>query len=61
VAAELGYRRRKPTVRVADSEPGEELQVNVGRMGMLFDPEAGRRAHGVPDLGGRSFSRPART
>jgi transposase len=48
-AEELGYRRQAPTVRVADGEPGEELQVDFGRMGMLFDPEAGRRrtVHGL--------------
>ena len=26
------------TVRVADGEPGEELQVDFGRMGLIFDP-----------------------
>jgi transposase len=48
-AEELGYRRRTPTVRVADGEPGEELQVDFGRMGMLYDPEVGRRrtVHGL--------------
>jgi transposase len=42
-AEELGYRRQQPTVRVADGEPGEELQVDFGKMGMLFDAEVGRR------------------
>lgn len=42
-AEELGFRRQQPTVRVADGEPGEELQVDFGKMGLLFDPEAGRR------------------
>jgi transposase len=42
-AEELGFRRQQPTVRVADGEPGEELQVDFGRMGMLFDDESGRR------------------
>ena len=44
-AAELcGPRRgRATTVRVADGEPGDELQVDFGRMGLLFDPETGRR------------------
>src|SRR5438445_613080 len=43
-AAQLcGPRRgRATTVRVADGEPGDELQVDFGRMGKLFDPEAGR-------------------
>lgn len=31
-----------PTVRVADGEPGDELQVDFGRMGLVFDPEADR-------------------
>jgi transposase len=40
---ELGFRRRSSTVPVADGEPGSELQVDFGRLGMMFDPEAGRR------------------
>jgi hypothetical protein len=35
-------RGQGPTVRVADGEPGDELQVDFGRMGMVFDPAAGR-------------------
>jgi transposase len=31
-----------PTVRIVDGEPGDELQVDFGRMGLLFDAEAGR-------------------
>jgi transposase len=50
-AAQLcGPRRgRAVTVRVADGEPGDELQVDFGRMGLLFDAEAGRRrvCHGL--------------
>jgi transposase len=42
-AEELGFRRRKPTVPVVDGEPGEELQVDFCKMGLLFDPQAGRR------------------
>jgi transposase len=38
-----GAGRRKPTVRVADPEPGRELQADFGRMGLLFDPHTGRR------------------
>jgi hypothetical protein len=43
--AELcGPRRgRTSTVRVADGEPGNELQVDFGRMGLLFDSETDRR------------------
>jgi len=36
-------RGRGTTVRVADGEPGEELQVDFGRMGLLFDSESNRR------------------
>jgi transposase len=35
-------RGRGPTVRVADGEPGDELQVDFGRMGLMFDPATGR-------------------
>jgi len=43
--AELCGPRRgaKKTVRVADGEPGEELQVDFGRMGIMFDPDTERR------------------
>ncbi len=34
---------RRTTVRLSDPEPGSELQVDFGRMGLLFDPETGRR------------------
>jgi transposase len=40
---ELGYRRPLSTVPVADGKPGEELQIDFGRMGLLWDPQAGRR------------------
>jgi transposase len=36
-------RGRGTTVRVADGEPGDELQVDFGRMGFIFDTETGRR------------------
>ncbi len=39
---ELGWRQTKPTVRVADAEPGEEAQVDFGLMGPIFDPHEGR-------------------
>jgi transposase len=35
-------RGRGPTVRVADGEPGDELQIDFGRMGLIFDPATGR-------------------
>jgi transposase len=43
--AELcGPRRgRSTTVRVADGAPGDELQIDFGRMGLVFDSETGRR------------------
>ncbi len=36
-------RGRGPTVRIADGEPGDELQVDFGRMGFIVDVETGRR------------------
>lgn len=41
--AELGFGRRQATVRVADGEPGRELQVDFGRLGLVPDPASGRR------------------
>jgi transposase len=35
-------RGRGSTVRVADGEPGDELQVDFGRMGLILDPASGR-------------------
>lgn len=40
---ELGFGRQHQTVRVADGEPGSELQVDFGRMGLLFDLSSRRR------------------
>ena len=40
---DVGRGRRGVTVRVADGEPGDELQVDFGKMGRLDDPAAGRR------------------
>jgi transposase len=42
-AQELGHSRDRHTVRVSDCDPGEELQVDFGRMGIIFDPETDRR------------------
>lgn len=39
---ELGWGRRAPTVRVDDSRPGEEAQIDFGCMGPMHDPDAGR-------------------
>jgi len=41
--ANAGYGRRQATVRVADGEPGVELQVDFGKMGLIADPRSGRR------------------
>jgi hypothetical protein len=38
-----GFGRRQPTLRVADGEPGVECQVDFGRLGLLLDPDSGRR------------------
>ena len=43
IAEVLGRTRgRGPTVRINDGEPGDELQVDFGRMGLVFDPATGR-------------------
>ena len=42
-STELEFGQRQSTVRVADGEPGAELQVDFGRLGMLTDAEDGRR------------------
>lgn len=42
-ADELGFGGRGTTVPVVDGEPGHELQVDFGRLGMMFDPATGRR------------------
>ena len=39
----VGRSARGVTVPVADGEPGAELQVDFGRMGLLFDSATGRR------------------
>lgn len=38
-----GFGRRDETVRVADGEPGQECQLDFGKLGLLPDPAAGRR------------------
>ena len=38
-----GFGRRRSTVRVADGEPGMECQLDFGRLGLVPDPDAGRR------------------
>ena len=38
----VGRSSRASTVRVADGEPGAELQVDFGKMGLIPDPDSGR-------------------
>jgi transposase len=47
--SELDFGRRQATVPVADCEPGAEVQVDFGRLGMLTDAIDGRRrvVHGL--------------
>lgn len=40
---ECGTAAKRTTVRLPDPEPGSELQVDFGRMGLLYDPGVGRR------------------
>ena len=39
----VGRSARSSTLRVADGEPGSELQVDFGKMGLVPDPESGRK------------------
>ena len=39
---DVGRGRRGTTVRVADGEPGDELQIDFGRLGLLPDPATGQ-------------------
>ena len=40
---ELGFRVKKPTVRIDDPAPGQEAQADFGAMGFMIDPASGRR------------------
>ncbi len=40
---DVGRGRRGTTVRVNDGEPGDELQVDFGKMGRIPDPDTGRQ------------------
>ncbi|MGH9018837.1 MAG: IS21 family transposase [Acidimicrobiales bacterium] len=42
-AQRCGAGRQGPTVRVADGEPGKEVQTDFGRMGIILDPHTERR------------------
>ncbi len=39
----VGRSARGTTLRVADGEPGSELQVDFGKMGLVQDPASGRK------------------
>src|SRR3546814_18125744 len=39
----VGRSVRASTVRVNDGEPGDELQVDFGKLGRIPDPEAGKQ------------------
>jgi hypothetical protein len=39
----IGRSVRGSTVRVADGEPGDELQVDFGRLGRICDPDTGKQ------------------
>lgn len=47
--AELGFGRKRTTVPVVDGEPGSEVQVDFGRLGLIPDPASGakRVVHGL--------------
>src|ERR1700733_258360 len=40
---ELAWRERPSTVRIDDPPPGQEVQIDFGKMGHLVDPESGRK------------------
>jgi transposase len=42
VIDELGWHKRVPTVRIDDAAPGEEAQVDYGKVGRLLDESTGR-------------------
>ncbi len=43
VIDDLGWHRKKPTVRIEEAPPGQEAQADFGEMGVIFDTETGRR------------------
>jgi len=40
---ELSWREKPSTVRVDDPPPGQEAQIDFGKMGVMIDPESGRK------------------
>ncbi len=43
VVRELGFGRQVATVRMAEVAPGAVAEVDFGRLGLIFDPEMGKR------------------
>src|SRR6185503_21100659 len=39
---ELGWRKKEPTVRLEDPPPGQEAQLDFGKMGLIHDAVSGR-------------------
>ncbi len=39
----IGRSARSPTVRVTDDKPGDELQVDFGKLGRICDPDTGKQ------------------
>lgn len=52
-----GLSERQLTVRVAETEPGEAAELDFGRLGLIHDPESGRRRTVWGMLVTLSFSR----
>ena len=40
---EFGWRKKQPTIRLDDPPPGQEAQVDFGKMGYIVDAETGRK------------------
>jgi transposase len=40
---QLAWREKPSTVRIDDPPPGQEAQIDFGKMGLLMDPESGRK------------------
>lgn len=40
---EIGWRRKEPTILLEEPPPGQEAQVDFGKMGYLIDSETGKR------------------
>ncbi len=40
---ELAWREKPSTVRIDDPPPGQEVQVDFGKMGWMIDPDSGRK------------------